>query len=94
MKSEKAKIYIMEHAEKDEDTCQYYIHESEAFEAVDIAEREIKQSAIEAYKYACTWRQKDKCSLVTNGNTFVKCKVGLYPDCKKFIKSMEKQPKK
>lgn len=40
MKSEKAKIYIMEHAEKDGDTCQYYIHESEAFEAVDIAERD------------------------------------------------------
>lgn len=38
--------------------------------------------------------KKDKCSLVTNGDTFVKCKVGLYPDCKKFIESMEKQPKK
>mgnify|MGYP003207194012 len=49
MKSEKAKQYIIEHAEKDENTCQYYVHDSEAFEAVSIAEEEMKQSAIEAF---------------------------------------------
>ena len=77
MKSEKAKIYIMEHAEKDGDTCQYYIHESEAFEAVDIAEREIKQSAIEAYKCACIWRKKDKCSLVGKTGSYCPLKSKL-----------------
>lgn len=94
MKSEKAKQYIIKHSEKDGDTCHYYVHDSEAFEAVSIAEEEIRQNAIEAYKLTCTWRKKDKCSLITNGNTFVKCKVGLYPDCKKFIELINgKYPK-
>lgn len=49
MKSEKAKQHIIEHAEKNGDTCQYYIHESEVFKAVCIAEEEIKQRAVEAF---------------------------------------------
>ncbi|MCB6712306.1 hypothetical protein LI160_01720 [Bacteroides xylanisolvens] len=51
MKSEKAKQYIIEHAEKDGDTCHYYVHDSEAFEAVSIAEEEIKQRAVEAFRH-------------------------------------------
>lgn len=64
MKSEKAKQYIMEHAEKDGDTCQYYVHESEVFEAVSIAEEEMKQKAIEAFKDNCQHpRDTEPCEL-------------------------------
>lgn len=42
MISEKAKQYIMDHAEKNGDTCQYYVHEEDAFKAILIAEEEVK----------------------------------------------------
>lgn len=42
MISKKAKQYIMNHAEKDGDTCQYYVHEEDALKAILIAEEEVK----------------------------------------------------
>lgn len=63
MNSEKAKQYIINHVEKDGDTCQYYIHESEAFEAVSIAEESIKQKAIAAFKQNCVNLEQGNCRL-------------------------------
>ena len=51
MKSEKAKQYIINHVEKDGDTCQYYIHES------------IKQKAIAAFKQNCINLEQGNCRL-------------------------------
>lgn len=49
MESKTAKQHIMDHAEKNGNTCQYYVHEGDAFEAITIAEKEMKQRAIEAF---------------------------------------------
>lgn len=46
-KVSKANQYIVDHANKDGETCQYYLHESDAFESVRIAEKEMRQRAIE-----------------------------------------------
>ena len=69
MRLEKAKQLIISRAQKDGDTCQYYVHESDAFEAISIAEEEMKQRAIESFKENCPcWsrfqqdRKCDKCT--------------------------------
>ena len=40
----------MSRAQKDGDTCQYYVHESDALEGISIAEEEMKKKAIEAFR--------------------------------------------
>ena len=69
MRSEKAKQLIISRAQKDGDTCQYYVHESDAFEAISIAEEEMKQRAIESFKQKCPcwsrFQQDRKCDECT-----------------------------
>lgn len=87
MKSEKAKLYIIEHAEKDGDTCHYYVHDSEAFEAVSIAEEEIKQRAVEAHKILCANYKDGSCTVFGKNKDASDC-WDTYADCDMKCKYM------